>query len=53
MPVKQFYQRKGLCAIISAVPEVQEVFHNTSQVRDREIYTAGPRSAMPGFAAKQ
>ncbi len=35
VPVKQFYQRKGLCAIISAVPEVQEVFHNTTQVRDQ------------------
>ena len=36
MPVKQFYQRKGLCAIISAVPEVQEVFHNTTQARHRK-----------------
>ena len=35
VPVKQLYQRKGLCAIISAVPEVHEVFHNTQQVRKR------------------
>ena len=39
VPVKQLYQRKGLCAIISAVPEVPEVFHNTKQVRmERQPY---------------
>ena len=49
MPVKQFYQRKGLCAVISAVPEVQEVFHNTTQARDRNALPAHP----PAFEAEQ
>ena len=48
MPVKQLYQRKGLCAIISAVPEVQEVFHNTKQVCCDGADTA-TRGAVPAY----